>query len=107
MQQIEPHDMPRRIVDFINQTGYSFNLDGSTLYLAVASVFAAQAAGITLTLGQQLLMMLTLMLTSKGVAGVPRAAFVILTGTLASFHLPVEAAALLLGVDVRSEERRV
>ena len=63
-------------------------------------MFAAQAAGITLTLGQQLLMMVTLMLTSKGVAGVPRAAFVILTGTLASFHLPVEAAAVLLGVDV-------
>jgi len=100
MEQMEAIGVPRRIVAFVIPTGYSFNLDGSTLYLAVASVFAAQAAGITLTLGQQLLMMLTLMLTSKGVAGVPRAAFVILTGTLASFHLPVEAAALLLGVDV-------
>src|SRR6059036_1158169 len=100
MEQMEAIGVPRRIVAFVIPTGYSFNLDGSTLYLAVASVFAAQAAGITLTLGQQLLMMLTLMLTSKGVAGVPRAAFVILTGTFASFHLPVEAAALLLGVDV-------
>src|SRR3989441_1419175 len=100
MEQMEAIGVPRRSVAFVIPTGYSFNLDGSTLYLAVASVFAAQAAGITLTLGQQLLMMLTLMLTSKGVAGVPRAAFVILTGTLASFHLPVEAAALLLGVDV-------
>jgi len=100
MEQMEAIGVPRRIVAFVIPTGYSFNLDGSTLYLAVASVFAAQAAGIALTLGQQLLMMLTLMLTSKGVAGVPRAAFVILTGTLASFHLPVEAAALLLGVDV-------
>jgi len=100
MEQMEAIGVPRRIVAFVIPTGYSFNLDGSTLYLAVASLFAAQAAGITLTLGQQLLMMLTLMLTSKGVAGVPRAAFVILTGTLASFHLPVEAAALLLGVDV-------
>src|SRR5712664_2036243 len=100
MEQMEAIGVPRRIVAFVIPTGYSFNLDGSTLYLAVASVFAAQAAGIGLTLGQQLLMMLTLMLTSKGVAGVPRAAFVILTGTLASFHLPVEAAALLLGVDV-------
>jgi proton glutamate symport protein len=100
MEQMEAIGVPRRIVAFVIPTGYSFNLDGSTLYLAVASLFAAQAAGITLTLGQQLLMMVTLMLTSKGVAGVPRAAFVILTGTLASFHLPVEAAALLLGVDV-------
>jgi proton glutamate symport protein len=80
-------------------TGYSFNLDGTTLYLAVASIFAAQAAGIILTWDQQLLMMLTLMLTSKGVAAVPRASLVILSGTLASFGLPLEAVAVILGVD--------
>jgi len=80
-------------------TGYSFNLDGTTLYLAVASVFAAQAAGIEMTLGQQLVMMLTLMLTSKGVAAVPRASLVILSGTLASFGLPLEAVAVIIGVD--------
>jgi len=91
--------VPKRIVAFVMPTGYSFNMDGTTLYLAVASVFAAQAAGIELTFGQQLLMMLTLMLTSKGVAGVPRASLVILAGTLASFGLPLEAIAVILGVD--------
>ncbi len=100
MEQMEAIGVPRRIVAFVMPTGYSFNLDGSTLYLSVASLFAAQAGGVSLTIGQQLLMMLTLMLTSKGVAGVPRAALVILTGTLASFHLPAEAAIVLLGVDV-------
>ncbi|MGO9230039.1 MAG: dicarboxylate/amino acid:cation symporter, partial [Bryobacteraceae bacterium] len=80
-------------------TGYSFNLDGTTLYLAMASIFVAQGAGVHLTLSQQLVIMLTLMLTSKGVAGVPRAAIVILTGTLATFHLPMEGIAVLLGVD--------
>src|SRR5439155_13260982 len=77
--------VPKRIVAFVMPTGYSFNLDGTTLYLAVASVFAAQAAGVDMTLGQQLVMMLTLMLTSKGVAGVPRAALVILSGMLTQF----------------------
>ena len=72
-------------------TGYSFNLDGTALYLSLASVFVAQAAGVHLSFGQQLLIMLTLMLTSKGVAGVPRAALVILAGTLATFHLPWKA----------------
>ncbi|HKC46751.1 MAG TPA: cation:dicarboxylase symporter family transporter [Gemmatimonadales bacterium] len=99
MVQMEAIGVPRRIVAFVIPTGYSFNLDGSTLYLAVAAVFAAQAAGIALTLGQQLVMMLTLMLTSKGVAGVPRAALVILSGTLATFHIPLEAVAVILGVD--------
>jgi proton glutamate symport protein len=80
-------------------TGYSFNLDGTTLYLAVASVFAAQAAGIDMTWQQQLVMMLTLMVTSKGVAAVPRASLVILSGTLATFGLPLEAVAVILGVD--------
>ena len=91
--------VPKRIVSFVLPTGYSFNLDGSTLYLAVASVFVAQAAGVELTLGQQLLMMLTLMLTTKGIAAVPRASLVILMGTLASFNLPLAGVALILGVD--------
>ena len=91
--------MPRRVVSFVLPTGYSFNLDGTTLYLALASVFVAQAAGVEMTFGQQVVMMLTLMLTSKGVAGVPRASLVILAGTLATFHLPVEGVAVILGVD--------
>jgi proton glutamate symport protein len=99
MEQMEAIGVPRRIVAFVMPTGYSFNLDGSTLYLAVASIFVAQAAGVHLSLGQQLLMMLTLMVTSKGVAAVPRASLVILTGTLASFHLPVEGVLVILGVD--------
>ena len=96
---MESIGVPKRIVAFVMPTGYSFNLDGTTLYLAVASIFAAQAAGIILTWDQQLLMMLTLMLTSKGVAAVPRASLVILSGTLASFGLPLEAVAVILGVD--------
>ncbi len=99
MQAMESIGVPRRIVSFVMPTGYSFNLDGTTLYLALASVFAAQAAGIHLTIGQQIMMMLTLMLTSKGVAGVPRASLVILSGTLATFGLPLEAVAVILGVD--------
>jgi Na+/H+-dicarboxylate symporter len=99
MERIEQMGVPRRIVAFVIPIGYSFNLDGSTLYLAVASVFVAQAAGIHLALSQQLLMMLTLMLTSKGVAGVPRAAIVILAATVASFGLPLEIVAVLFGVD--------
>jgi proton glutamate symport protein len=99
LQAMESIGVPRRIVSFVMPTGYSFNLDGTTLYLSLASVFAAQAAGIDLTLGQQLAMMLTLMITSKGVAGVPRAALVILSGTLTAFGLPLEAVAVILGVD--------
>jgi proton glutamate symport protein len=91
--------VPRRIVAFVLPTGYSFNLDGSTLYLAVASVFVAQAAGIDMTLKTQLLMMLTLMLTSKGIAAVPRAGLVILSGALSQFNLPLEGVAVILGVD--------
>jgi proton glutamate symport protein len=86
-------------VAFVLPTGYSFNLDGSALYLSLASLFIAQAAGIQMPFSQQLLMMLTLMLTSKGVAGVPRAALVILAGTLTSFNLPHSGIALLLGAD--------
>ncbi len=99
MERMEEFGISRRIVSFVIPTGYSFNLDGTTLYLSLASIFVAQAAGIHLTVGQQLVMMLTLMLTSKGVAGVPRAALVILAGTLASFHLPIEGVAVILGVD--------
>ncbi|MFL5464971.1 MAG: dicarboxylate/amino acid:cation symporter, partial [Gemmatimonadaceae bacterium] len=99
MEQMESIGVPRRIVAFVMPTGYSFNLDGSTLYLAVASMFVAQAAGVNLSLGQQLVMMLTLMLTSKGVAAVPRASLVILAGTLHTFGLPLEGVAIILGVD--------
>ena len=99
LENMEKFGVPKHIVAFVIPTGYSFNLDGTTLYLSLASVFVAQAAGVHLSLGQQLLMMLTLMLTSKGVAGVPRAALVILAGTLTTFHLPVEGFAILLGVD--------
>ena len=96
---MERFGVPKAIVSFVLPTGYSLNLDGSTLYLSAASLFIAQLAGIPLTIGQQLLMMITLMLTSKGVAGVPRAGFVILTATLTTFGLPLEGAALLLGID--------
>lgn len=99
MENLSALGVPRRIVGFVLPTGYSFNLDGTTLYLAMASIFVAQAAGIELSWTQQLVMMLTLMLTSKGVAGVPRASLVILLGTLASFALPVEGVILILGVD--------
>ena len=99
LENMEAFGVPKHIVGFVIPTGYSFNLDGTTLYLSLASVFVAQAAGVHLSFGEQLLMMLTLMLTSKGVAGVPRAALVILAGTLATFHLPMEGSAVLLGVD--------
>jgi proton glutamate symport protein len=91
--------VPPKIVAFVMPTGYSFNLDGTTLYLSLASVFVAQAAGINLSFGQQLVMVFTLMLTSKGVAGVPRASLVILLGTAASFGLPVEPIFIILGID--------
>jgi proton glutamate symport protein len=99
MEQMEKFGVPRQIVAFIIPTGYSFNLDGTTLYLSLASVFVAQAAGIQMTFGQQLFMVFTLMLTSKGVAGVPRAALVILLGTAASFNLPTEPIFIMLGID--------
>src|ERR1043166_57791 len=99
LERMEQLGVPRRIVAFVLPTGYSFNLDGSTLYLAMASVFAAQAAGIDMPLSAQLVMMLTLMLTSKGVAAVPRASLVILSGAIAQFGLPLQAIAVLLGGD--------
>jgi proton glutamate symport protein len=99
MENMECFGVPKHIVGFVIPTGYSFNLDGTTLYLSVASLFVAQAAGMHMSIGEQLIMMLTLMLTSKGVAGVPRSALVVLSGTLVAFHLPVEGFSLLLGVD--------
>ena len=99
MEQMESIGVPRQIAAFVIPTGYSFNLDGSSLYLSLASVFVAQVAGVQMSFGQQLLMVFTLMLTSKGVAGVPRAALVILLGTVASFHLPVEPVFIILGID--------
>ncbi len=99
MENMERLGVPRRIVGFVLPTGYSFNLDGTTLYLSLAAIFVAQAAGVHLTWTQQIIMLLTLMLTSKGVAGVPRASLVILLATLASFNLPVEGVLVILGVD--------
>jgi proton glutamate symport protein len=99
LEIMERFGVPKNIVGFVLPTGYSFNLDGSTLYLSLCSVFVAQMAGVHMTLGQQLIMMLTLMLTSKGVAGVPRAALVVLAATLATFNLPLEGAAILLAID--------
>lgn len=106
MENMEKMGVPKRIVAFVLPAGYSFNLDGSTLYLSVASVFVAQAAGVHMPLGTQVLMLLTLMLTSKGVAAVPRAALVILSGTLASFGLPLEGVAVILGVDALMDMAR-
>ena len=99
LEVMERLGVPRRIVSFVLPLGYTFNLDGTTLYLSMAAIFIAQAAGVDLTVGQQITMMLTLMLTSKGVAGVPRAAVVILAATVATFGLPAEGVALVLGVD--------
>jgi proton glutamate symport protein len=99
MEAMERLGVPRPIVSFVIPLGYTFNLDGSTLYLALAAVFVSQVAAVPLTIGQQITMMLTLMLTSKGVAGVPRASLVILAGTLARYNLPLEGIAMILGVD--------
>jgi len=99
LEVMERFGVPKNIVAFVLPTGYSFNLDGTTLYLSLTSVFVAQMSGVHMTFGQQLVMMLTLMLTSKGVAGVPRSALVVLTATLTQFGLPLEGAAILLGID--------
>jgi proton glutamate symport protein len=99
MERMIEFGIPRRIVAFVMPTGYSFNLDGSTLYLGVASIFVAQAAGVNLTMGQQLAMMLTLLITSKGIAAVPRASLVVLSGVLTTYGLPLEGVAVILGVD--------
>ncbi len=106
MEAMEGIGVPRRIVAFVMPTGYSFNLDGTTLYLSLAAVFVAQAAGVPLTFGQQLLMVFTLMLTSKGVAGVPRASLVILLATVASFNLPAWPVFIILGIDALMDMAR-
>jgi len=106
MEAMEALGVPRRVVSFVIPAGYSFNLDGSTLYLAVASIFVAQAAGVHLSIGEQLLMMGTLVLTSKGVAGVPRATLVVLLATAATFRLPVEPIFVILGIDALMDMAR-
>src|ERR1700689_5089806 len=106
MECMEAFGVPRRIVAFVIPAGYSFNLDGSTLYLAVASIFVAQVAGIHLTWLQQLFMVFTLMVTSKGVAGVPRAVLVVLLATAATFHLPTEPIFIILGIDALMDMAR-
>jgi proton glutamate symport protein len=99
LEVMEKFGCPKNIVGLVLPTGYSFNLDGTTLYLSLASVFVAQLFGVPMNFGQQMIMMLTLMITSKGVAGVPRAALVVLTATLVQFKLPLEGAAILLAID--------
>jgi proton glutamate symport protein len=106
MENMERIGVPRHVVAFVIPTGYSFNLDGTSLYLSLASIFVAQAAGVEMTIGEQAVMLLTLMLTSKGVAGVPRAALVILMGTVASFGLPPEPVFILFGVDALMDMAR-
>jgi proton glutamate symport protein len=99
LESMERFGVPRHVAGFVLPAGYSFNQDGSTLYMATATIFVAQMAGVPLSIWQQMAIMLTLLLTSNGVAGVPRAALVILTATLTTFGLPLEGAALLLGID--------
>lgn len=99
MAIMEKFGVPKSIVSFVMPTGYTFNLDGSTLYLAMAVLFSTQLVGIHLTLDQQLVIMFALMLTSKGVAGVPRASLIVLAGTLTSFNYPILGVAILLGID--------
>jgi len=106
MESMEKFGIPRKIVAFVIPTGYSFNLDGTTLYLSLATIFVAQAAGIDLSFGKQLIICFTLMLTSKGVAGVSRAALVILMGTVVSFGLPAEPVFIILGIDVLMDMAR-
>lgn len=106
LQNMEALGVPRPIVSFVLPLGYTFNLDGTTLYLSLAAVFVAQAAGVHMPIEKQILMLLTLMLTSKGVAAVPRASLVILAGTLATFDLPLAGVALILGVDTLMDMAR-
>lgn len=99
MEIMEKFGVPKNIVGFVMPTGYTFNLDGSTLYLALGVLFATQIVGINLSFEQQLMIMLALMLTSKGVAAVPRVSLIVLAGTLASFNIPLMGIAILLGID--------
>lgn len=97
--ELEQFGCPSKIVSFVLPLGYSFNLDGSMLYMTFASLFIAQAYGVPLTLGQEISMLLVLMLTSKGIAGVPRAALVVIAGTLSLYNIPQQGLLLLLGID--------
>jgi proton glutamate symport protein len=106
MESMEALGVPRRIVAFVIPAGYSFNSTGSTLYLAVTSIFVAQASGVHLSVGEQVLMLFTLMLTSKGFAGVPRSALVLLFATAATFHLPTEPIFVILGIDAVADMGR-
>jgi proton glutamate symport protein len=106
MEEMELFGVPRRIVSFVIPAGYSFNLAGSSVYLALASIFVAQAAGMRMSVGAQLAMVFTLMLTSKGVAGVPRATLVVLLATASTFRLPTEPILLILGVDAFADMGR-
>ncbi len=99
MEVMERFGVPKSVVSFVMPTGYSFNLDGSTLYVALAALFVAQMAGVEMSLQQQVLMLVTLVLTTKGVAAVPKASLVVLAATLTAFHLPLEGVAVILGVD--------
>ncbi len=99
MEVMEKFGVPRNIVGFVMPTGYTFNLDGSTLYLALAALFATQIVGMSLSFEQQIMIMFALMLTSKGVAAVPRVSLIVLAGTLASFNIPIIGVAILLGID--------
>ena len=99
MEQMEKFGVPKNIVGFVMPTGYTFNLDGSTIYLAMGVLFSSQIVGIHLDLNQQIIIMLALMLTSKGIAGAPRVALIVLAGTLASFNIPILGVAILLGID--------
>ncbi len=99
IQELESFGCPPKIVSFVLPLGYSFNLDGSMLYMTFASLFIAQAYGVQLTLGQEISMLLVLMLTSKGIAGVPRASLVVIAGTLSLFNIPQQGMLLLLAID--------
>jgi proton glutamate symport protein len=99
MERMEEFGVPRWIVSFVIPTGYSFNMTGSSIYVSMAALFAAQAAGIHLSIGQQIVLLATLVLTSKGIAGVPRATLVVLLAVAGSFHIPTAAVLMLLGVD--------
>ena len=99
MMELERFGCGKKIVSFVLPLGYSFNLDGSMMYMSFATIFIAQAYGIDLSIGTQILILLTLMISSKGVAAVPRASLVVITGTLAMFDLPVEGVALILAID--------
>ncbi|MNN41801.1 Proton glutamate symport protein [compost metagenome] len=99
IEKMEKYGAPKSICSFVVPTGYSFNLDGSTLYQSIAAIFIAQLYGIDLSIGQQIMLVLTLMVTSKGIAGVPGVSFVVLLATLGSVGIPLEGLAFIAGVD--------